>query len=187
MRGLVGIGALFRFAQANRTLNALCKLSNLLSSAGLGGVSVRTRFAGKLLGRLYAISDIAGYAFPISGWAPGSIEPDILAERLEHGFDWTSIQIWLDMSRWGSSGSFDHEAAWGQTDLPLLVISGDMDHLMMPEDARVAYDLSGSSDRQYRMFGLEDTGYRWGHLDLILGHQAPRHVWPLIADWLKER
>lgn len=188
MRGVVGIGALFRFAQANRVLNLLCKLSDGMKGSGaIGAVSVRTRLAGRLLGKLYAISDIAGYAFPISGWAPGSMEPDLLAERLERGFDWTSVQVWLDMARWGSTGNFDYEEGWKATKVPVLVIAGDSDHLMLPEDARVAHDLAGGSDRSYRLFDLHETGFHWGHLDLILGHQAPRFVWPVISDWLGER
>lgn len=188
MRGVVGIGALFRFAQANKALNLLCRLSQVDRGRKLlGAVNVRTRLAGRLLGQLYSISDIAGYAFPISGWAPGSIEPDLLAERLERGFDWTSINVWLDMARWGASGEFEYEAAWGATDVPVLVIAGDLDHLMLPEDARVAYDRSGSHDRTLVVLDDYTTGLHWGHLDLITGKHAPQHVWTLLRDWMSAR
>jgi pimeloyl-ACP methyl ester carboxylesterase len=198
MRGVIGIGALFRFAQANRMLNILCRLTSFAQdkiklpeipkgSLSFGAISIKTRLAGQLLGRLYNISDIAGYAFPVSGWAPGSIEPELLAERLEKGFDWTSIQIWLDMARWGALKNFDYEEAWKTTDVPLLVVSGDLDHLMLPDDARVAYDLSGSKDKSYQNMDLLETGYHWGHLDLILGKQAPRFVWPLLHRWMSDR
>lgn len=188
VRGVVGIGALFRFAQANKALNLLCKLSTTLRAQKLlGGVNVRTRLAGQLLGRLYGISDVAGYAFPISGWAPGSMEPEVLAERLERGFDWTSVQIWLEMARWGATGAFAYEAAWSRTDVPLLVVAGDLDHLMLPEDARVAFDRSGSSDRTLVVLDDYTTGHHWGHLDLILGRVAPDHSWPLLRDWMRAR
>lgn len=188
MRGVVGIGAIFRFAQANRLLNLLCRLSTMERGRQLlGGLSVRTRLAGQLIGRLYAVSDIAGYAVPISGWAPGSVEPDILAERLERGFDWTSLHVWLDMARWGASGRFDYEAAWAGTRVPLLVIAGDLDHLMLPEDARLAFDLSPSEDRTLAILDDYSTGVHWGHLDLITGKDAPRVVWPLIRDWMARR
>jgi polyhydroxyalkanoate synthase subunit PhaC len=188
MRGVVGIGALFRFAQANRSLNALCRISNLLKGRQvLGGLSVRTRLAGQLLGRLYGISDIAGYAFPISGWAPGSIEPEILAERLERGFDWTSLHVWLDMARWGATGEFEYEEAWRATQVPVLVISGDLDHLMPPEDARVAFDLAHGPDKTLLPLDPWTTGLHWGHLDLILGKDAPRWVWAPIGAWLEAR
>jgi pimeloyl-ACP methyl ester carboxylesterase len=191
MRGVVGIGAMFRFAQANRMLNALCQLSGVLrlgqSSPVLGALNVRTRLAGRLIARLYSITDVAGYAFPISGWAPGSVEPEILAERLERGFDWTSLHVWLEMARWGVDGTFDYEEAWRRTVVPLLVIAGDLDHLMLPEDARSAYDCSPGPDRTLRVLDDYTTGVHWGHIDLLLGRHAPDHVWPLVADWMRGR
>lgn len=187
MRGVVGIGALFRFAQANAALKALCAVSDRLRGGPLGALNVRTRLAGKVLSRLYAVSDIAGYAFPMSGWAPGSIEEDVLAERLERGFDWTSANVWFEMSRWSASGRFDYEEAWGRTNVPLLVIAGDLDHCMLPKDARTAFDASGSADRTFVTMDDWTTGHHWGHIDLITGRHAPRHTWPLIRDWLAAR
>lgn len=187
-RGVVGIGALYRFAQANRTLHWLCRLSALARGRSLlGNLSVRTRLAGQVLGRLYGISDIAGYAFPISGWAPGSIEPDILAERLERGFDWTSLHVWMEMAQWGASGEFEYDLAWEHTDVPLLVIAGDFDHLMLPSDARPAFDRSGSRDKTWTLLDDWQTGHHWGHLDLILGKEAPKHVWSPVAEWMAAR
>lgn len=189
MRGVVGIGALFRFAQANRALNALCKVSDRLRRGGgvLGALNVRTRLAGKVLAKLYSVSDVAGYAFPVSGWAPGSIEEDVLAERLERGFDWTSANVWFEMAEWGATGRFAYEEAWTRTDVPLLVLAGDLDHLMLPADARVAYDTAGSRDRTWVLLDDWTTGHHWGHLDLITGREAPRHVWSLLRDWLAAR
>jgi hypothetical protein len=189
MRGVVGIGALFRFARTNFALRALCHATVKARANGslVGALNVRTRLFGKLLARLYGVSDIAGYAFPISGWAPGSIEEEILAERLEHGFDWTSANLWFEMAQWGTSGRFGYEEAWERTDVPLLVVAGDLDHLMLPEDARSAYDLSGSGDRTWRLLDDYSTGVHWGHLDLITGRAAPAHTWTLLRDWMAAR
>ncbi len=187
LRGVVGIGALFRFAQANRALKALCAVSAAVGRGPLGAVNVRTRLAGKLLGKLYSISDIAGYAFPVSGWAPGSIEEDILAERLEHGFDWTSASVWFEMARWSATGRFAYEDAFARTDVPLLVIAGDLDHLMLPTDARTAFDGSGSTDKTFLALDDYTTGHHWGHLDLITGRHAPEHVWTPLLKWFEAR
>ncbi len=187
VRGVVGLGGLFRFAQANRVIHWLCRLSALAPAGALGRVSVRTRLVGKVLGRLYGISDVAGYAFPISGWAPDSIEPDLLAERLERGFDWTSLQVWLDMARWGAGGEVGYESAWRATDVPVMVVAGDLDHLMPPEDARTAYDASGSTDRTLSILDPWTTGRHWGHLDLIVGKDARRWVWEPVHDWMAAR
>ena len=186
--GVIGIGALFRFAQSNPFLKALGTITHQLRDRPwLPSIQVSSRLAGRLLGRLYSVSDIAGWAFPISGWWPGSIEPDLLSERLERGFDWTSIRVWQEMSRWAADGRFDYEEDWEATDLPLLVLLGDEDHLMPPEDGRVAYDLSGSSDKSIVVFDDWENETHWGHVDLILGRYAPKHVWPAIADWMSAR
>jgi len=190
--GVVGIGALYSFAQANPFLKMLGTLTHLAGQSNSGAqqagkLQIRSRLAGQLIGRLYGISDVAGYAFPISGWWPGSIEPELLQERLERGFDWTSIRVWQEMSRWAATGSFEYDAAWQQTDVPLLVMLGDRDHLMPPKDGRVAYDRSGSQDKTLQVFDDWHHESHWGHLDLILGTLAPRHVWPMLADWMEQR
>ena len=188
MRGVVGIGAVFRFAQTNRALNLLCQLSNRVQGRKvIGALNVRTRLAGRLLGKLFGITDIAGYAFPISGWAPGSIEAEVLAERLDRGFDWTSANVWFEMAKWGTTGRFEWEDAWTRTNVPVLVIAGDLDHLMVPEDARVACDLAGGPDRTFVLFDDYTTGHHWGHIDLITGKYAPRHTWALLRRWMADR
>ncbi len=193
MRGVVGIGGLYSFAQANKSLNLLCQLSRLFGAGGdraaavLGTLSVKTRLAGQLLGRLYGISDVAGYAFPISGWAPGSMEPELLAERMERGFDWTNLSIWMDMAKWGQTGSPEWDADWAATQLPVLVVAGDLDHLMPPSDARMAYDRSGSHDKTWMLLDDYATGHHWGHVDLLLGKHARQFVWEPLRDWMAVR
>ncbi|MSQ03523.1 MAG: alpha/beta hydrolase, partial [Myxococcales bacterium] len=185
MRGIVGIAPVYRFAQANRFLKWIARFSHLTGTRGmLGGVNVRTRLAGQLLGRLYEVSDVAGYAFPISGWAPGSFEPELLAERLERGFDWTSLHVWLDMARWAHEDEVEYAAAWGRSTVPLLVVSGDLDHLTPPADCQLAFEGSGAADRTLLALEPWNTGRHWGHLDLISGTHAPEHVWRPVSAWL---
>lgn len=187
-RGVVGIGALYHFAQANWALRLLGRITHAVRDAPwMSALQVRTRLAGWLLGRLYGVSDVAGYAFPISGWWPGSIEPDILQERLTRGFDWTSVKVWQEMARWASTAEVEWDADWARADLPLLVIAGDEDHLVPPADARAAYDRSGSSDKTWLLFDDWHHEAHWGHLDLVLGRLAPRHVWPAIDEWMAAR
>ncbi len=196
VRGVVGLGAVYRFGQTNRVIGWLARASHFIAAnrgfgvnprGALGALSVKTRFAGQVVGRLFSFIDAAGYALPVSGWAPGSIEPELLAERLERGFDWTSLHVWLDMSCWAAGDELDYEAAWRATDVPLLVITGDLDHFMPPADARAAFDESGSSDRELLNLEPWNTGSHWGHLDLVSGTAAPEQVWQPILAWLGER
>ncbi|HCH65313.1 MAG TPA: hypothetical protein DFR83_21080 [Deltaproteobacteria bacterium] len=115
------------------------------------------------------------------------MEPELLEERLEEGFDWTSVRVWQEMARWAATGEFDYDAAWRATDVPLLVILGDKDHLLPPEDGRVAYDHSGSGDKSMVLMSDWEHEVHWGHLDLVLGRLAPDHVWPCVDEWMRAR
>lgn len=189
--GVIGIGAVYGFAQHNWLIRRLCRLTRRIVEAPGGGVlrnlQVRTRMGGGLLAKLYSISDVAGYAIPLSGWWPGSIEADILEERLTRGFDWTSVTVWMEMSRWGSGATFDYDEYWQRADVPLLVLLGDQDHLLMPEDGRLAHDRSASQDKTVIILDDYHHQTHWGHLDLILGRHACEHVWEPIREWMTHR
>ena len=187
IRGVVGIGALFTFAQHNWMLRLLCSSTWAMRRTFILRLGVRTRVAGHLLGRLYQVTDVAGYTFPISGWWPGSMDVDLLQERLQRGMDWTSVQVWLDMSRWGATGRWEYAEAWSRCTTPVLVIVGDEDHLMPLGDARGAYDRSASDDKELLVFGDLEHEVHWGHLDLVLGDRAPRYVWPALERWMALR
>ena len=187
-RGVIGIGAIFHFGKGNWLMKTLGHLTHRLAQQdALQLLQVKTKYSGHLLARLYGITDILGYTFPLSGWWPGTVEPDLLEERLKYGFDWTSVKVWQEMSRWIVQGYFDYEGSWQQKDFPLLVLIGDKDHLLPPVDGRAAYDLFHGADK--KLIILDDFHHdtHWGHLDLILGKYAQKHVWKTIAEWMSKR
>jgi pimeloyl-ACP methyl ester carboxylesterase len=115
------------------------------------------------------------------------MDPGVLEERLKKGFDWSSLEVWHEMARWSGAEAFDYDEAWLQTNLPLLVIAGDQDHLMPPAEARLAHDRSGSIDKTLLIMNDWEHEHHWGHLDLILGRHAPKHSWTLMHDWMSRR
>ena len=54
-------------------------------------------------------------------------------------------------------------------------------------DARGAYDRSASPDRTLLVFDDLSHEVHWGHLDLVLGDRAPKHVWPVLHHWMAAR
>ncbi len=188
LAGLVHLAGVFGFARRNATLRALAHLTLAAEPLlRLAPVRLSTGWAGEVIGRLYAVTDIAGFGFPISGWTPGSIERDLLEERLALGFDWTSTEVWIEMCRWATGTPFTYRAAFSRLDVPLLVLAGDADPLVPPGDAEECFAASGSSDKRLVVFDAFEHGAHWGHVDLILGHRAPTVVWPVLLDWLTER
>jgi pimeloyl-ACP methyl ester carboxylesterase len=188
LAGLVHLAGIYTFATTNRTLRALGRLTLAWEPLlRLAPVRLHTRWSGDLIARLYAITDVMGYGAPIAGWAPESIERELLAERLVEGFDWTSVEVWLQMSRWAQGEPLSYREAFARTDVPLLVVVGDADPLVREQDARSCLAGSGSTDKELVVFDAFEHGGHWGHVDLILGRRAPEVVWPKLADWMLAR
>ncbi len=185
LAGLVSIAGIYTFASENPLLRVLGRLTLAFEPALLASpLRMSTGWAGRVIGRLYSVSDIAGYGFPIAGWTPGSLERDLLEERLAVGFDWTSVEVWIEMSRWANGAAVPGTEDFGDVDVPLLVLVGDADPLVRPNDARNCFEASGSSDKELTVFDAFHHRVHWGHVDLILGKDAPEFVWPRVIDWL---
>jgi len=188
LAGLVHLAGVFTFATENPTLRAICKLSLRLEQALLlPKARLSTAWAGRVLGRLYRITDVAGYGFPIAGWTPNSMERSLVEERLERGFDWESVEVWLQLCQWATGAPFAYRSAFEEVDTPLLVLAGDHDVLARPADARACYEASGSSDKTLVIFDSFDHQVHWGHVDLILGRLSPEETWPVLVKRLAER
>ncbi len=60
-----------------------------------------------------------------------------------------------------------------------------------PEDRlapRRAFEMLGSQEKSLRMVGKEyGEEVDYGHGDLLLGRAAPKEIYPLVEDWLRER
>lgn len=139
------------------------------------------------MGRLFRLSDAAGFVVPLSGWAPGSMERDILEERLSDGFDWADVGIWGEMTEWADRG-YSPEVEQGiACEVPMLFVAGDQDPLVTLADTRSAYERCSSADRTLLALEPYNTGLHWGHIDLILGRDAPQFVWQPIVEWVKRR
>ncbi len=63
---------------------------------------------------------------------------------------------------------------------PLFVVGARQDYICPPECARALVDAVSSTDKEYH----ELPG---GHISLIAGRAAARHVWPKVSTWLGER
>ncbi len=188
LRGLVHLAGVYTFATRNRTLRGIARLTLAAEPAlRAAPLRMRTRWAGDLIARLYAVTDIAGYGAPIAGWVPDSMERELLEERLTLGFDWTSVEVWLQMSRWALGEPLQYRQAFAEVDVPLLVVVGDHDPLVRPADARNCFEGSGSTDKTLLLFDAFEHQVHWGHVDLILGRTAPEEVWPRLGAWLAER
>jgi pimeloyl-ACP methyl ester carboxylesterase len=189
VRALVSIGSPYEFAAGSRTLTSLTVLLTALHFTGAldRNPAVPFRFIGDHLRRRRRLWDIPSLPMPIRAWLPGSTESEVLDEYLSRAFDVASVHVALDIFRFGRRAGLprpasfnDYATAFEALDIPLLVLAGTEDHLAPAATVRVAYERSGSSDKTYVDFPL-------GHIDLIVGRDAPTTVWPTVSRWLGER
>jgi len=188
LAGLIHLAGVYQFGRTNRWLNGTGRLF-LKAERPLRKLPmrIRTGLFGEFLAPMIMGADLAMYVLPVAGWVPGSVERELVQERIRKGFDWISIEIWLEMAGWARGREFPYQKDFKTTDVPLLVIAGDRDKLLSPMEARACYEDSGSSDKTFRLYERAFDGTHWGHLDLVLGRKAPEIVWPEMAAWMQER
>jgi len=83
-------------------------------------------------------------------------------------------------------GLLDYYEQMQRIEVPTLVISGAGDLLTPVADLRSAYDSVGAKDKRLiiasRKYGF---AHDYGHIDLVLGIDARREIYPHIADWVE--
>ena len=187
--GIVSLGSPYVFGQGSALLFGLRELAAAVRWTGLldRNPALPLRLVGRHLKRNKRLWNARRLPLPIRAWAPDTVEPDVLEEYLHRTFDRSTLSVALDIFRAGRDNSFrsadgmiDYSTAFEILDRPLLVVAGTEDHLAPPASVRPAYDRSRSSDKTYRAFPF-------GHIDLVVGKEATRTVWPLIRNWLARR
>jgi polyhydroxyalkanoate synthase subunit PhaC len=131
------------------------------------------------------------YAARVLPWHPNNIERPLLTEYLLHAFDTGSFDVLAEVFRWLRAGSFGANLGAAQrffsVDVPLLVLSASRDLFNHPSGVKPAYDGSRSKDKTYHEFSMKNQGVDFGHVDIILGRDAPRIIWPVVRAWLDQR
>jgi polyhydroxyalkanoate synthase len=189
VEGVVSFGSPYRFGLGSRFL---AFVGPLLYGARLTGIFDRNppipirRLGAHMVKRSW-LWDNPLVPIPMRPWHPRSMEPEILAENLSAAFEHTRVAIALGLVGLGSESALkshdglnDYGLAFELADKPLLVIAGTRDALAPPASVRPVYDRSRSADKTYREFPL-------GHIDMLLGRDAPQLVWPLVKTWLVSR
>lgn len=186
--GIVSLGSPYHFTRGSWTLRLLGDAMLAVDrrvplghgAFGLKPVGEALRVARVLL---------ESFPLPIRGFAPGSMERQILAQHMSLAMDQGSVTVLRNMflaaaeaRRTGhlEGGLSGYARAFEALDVPLLVIAGDLDDLAPPASVHPAYERSRSHDKTYRTFPR-------GHIDLLVGRDAPVTVWPAVEAWFHKR
>ncbi|HZU81284.1 MAG TPA: alpha/beta fold hydrolase [Polyangiaceae bacterium] len=186
--GIASIGSPYHFARGSLTLGAITLVFRALALAPLPNAPLPLAPVGVTMRVLRRFAESPLYPIPLRGWHAGSCEPHVLEQHLRLAFDRAALTEMVDLFEW----SVDRRASGGDADgadsverfetmnLPLLVMAGENDDLAPPESVRPGFTLSRARDKTYRVLPL-------GHIDLLVGRDAPQSTWSVVTSWLTER
>jgi pimeloyl-ACP methyl ester carboxylesterase len=191
--GVTSIGSPYHFTRGARGLHRLGMLllavDRKVEIFG-GDPAMELHLVGELVRNFRAFVESPLYPLPFRGYYPDNTEADILSAHMALAMDMGSIRVIREMFRAAElrdgrvdvpGGIEGFGAAFeALRDLPLLVIAGTKDDLAPPEGVRTAFDRSRSLDKTYRAVPA-------GHLDLLVGRDAPRTTWAILEAWLERR
>lgn len=189
VRGIVTLGSPYRFGEGSLAMRALATVLNTARMTGVfdAPIQLPLKLLGTHLRKRRSLWDSRFFPTPVNPWRPGSIEDDVLEEYLKLAFERTNLSIAFDILAGGDrvalhskDGAIDYGSAFEALKTPLLVVAGDCDDLAPPRSCKPAYDRSRSEDKSYRVFPA-------GHVDIVIGRETARTIWPLIRDWLARR
>jgi pimeloyl-ACP methyl ester carboxylesterase len=183
--GLVSIGSPYHFARGSLALGALTHFFRALGATPLPNAHLPLAPLGFAMRTLRRFAESPMYPFPLRGWHAGALEPEVLDQHLRLAFDRAALAETLDMFDWARHRRFgglewDYASRFERLNLPLLVVAGSNDDLAPPASVRPGFTLSRARDKTYRVLPL-------GHIDLLVGRDAPLMTWPLVTKWLTER
>jgi pimeloyl-ACP methyl ester carboxylesterase len=188
--GVVSLGSPYHFTVGARLLAGLGEAFLLLDRAfGLPNLAVPTRAYGSLVRAGRRLVDSRLWPVPLRGFRRGSLEPEVLEQHMALAMDRGSIGTMRAMFAWASEararrgeadGMFGYARRFEALATPLLVVAGRHDDLAPPASVLPAYQRSRSPDRTYRELPF-------GHIDLLIGREAPQLTWPLVEAWIGSR
>jgi polyhydroxyalkanoate synthase subunit PhaC len=183
--GVVSIGSPYHFTRGSLTLGALSYFFRGLALAPLPNAQLPLAPVGVTMRVLRRFAESPLYPLPLRGWHAGSCEAHVLEQHLSLAFDRVALAETVEMFDWGGQRRFGgRESDFGERfekmDLPLLVIAGEKDDLAPPASVRPGFARSRARDKTYRALPL-------GHIDLLVGRDAPWMTWSAVEKWLGER
>jgi len=121
-----------------------------------------------------------------------NISERVLSRLAMEGTDNVPLQLLVELYErsnvtTGYKGAYDYEDFLHRVDCPVLVIGGEVDGIAPAKSVeKLAMKLKGSLVRYLQVGRKWGHLQDYGHLDLMVGLEAPREVFPKVFDFLVE-
>jgi len=119
---------------------------------------------------------------------------EILVAIMQHAVESVPTSLILQIHDWLNHNYFaskdkkiDFMHSLEALTMPILMIAGSVDSFTPLADIRLAFRRLPSTKKTLMVFG-KSRGHEhdYGHIDLLLGKNAPKEVYPHILNWLEE-
>ncbi len=128
-------------------------------------------------------------------FARSNMDENILKNLMNHSVESVpsslilQIHDWLRHNRFASlDGKFNYLDKLDQIKLPILMAVGSIDTFTPEADLRLTVRKLPKANMTLKVFG-KNNGHEndYGHIDLLLGKNSPREVFPELSKWLKRQ
>jgi pimeloyl-ACP methyl ester carboxylesterase len=125
-------------------------------------------------------------------YSKDNMTPEILKTMLHHAVESVPSSLILQIHDWFRHNYFSSRDRninfmenLDQLMMPILMIVGSIDTFTPAADIRLAFRKLPNAEKTLMVFG-KNRGHEneYGHIDLLLGKNAPKEVYPNILDWL---
>ncbi len=126
-------------------------------------------------------------------FAKENMDPETLKLGSQVAVDDVSAGVILQIHNWMRKNHFksfdesvDYTLDLKKLEIPIFIITGNQDPFTPASLIKGAFEEIAASKKKWIVFGKKE-GYRsnYGHLDLIIGKNAPKEVFPAILDWIE--
>ncbi|MBI3072402.1 MAG: alpha/beta fold hydrolase [Deltaproteobacteria bacterium] len=127
-------------------------------------------------------------------FTPGSIDPALLQKMACLALSDLSPKLAAEFLYWYRTGAYtdlygmtDFSALLHRIHVPMLLVAGNRDRLAPLSDLKTILDSLGTDDKEILVLSRENGfAHDYGHIDPVLGRDAPREVFPHIRDWISK-
>lgn len=96
--------------------------------------------------------------------------------------------LWKRDGAWMSPAGTDYSQGLEKIDLPVLSLAGRSDTMDPVEGCRALFEQVGTNKGEFRCLGRSEGYARdYGHVDMLIGADAEREIWPEIEAWIGHR